>query len=405
VIKKKHLIYVGDFRFPDGDAGGRRVYGIGLALREAGFDITYAGAEISGREKDLTADDEFAYNGFRYIPAGAPGEGSIRRAWRLFYVHISGISAFSRIKEAMTPATVGIIAYQAFTPTLLRLRRFCKQKGLFLVTDVVEWYDRGHVGGGRFGPFAIDSEIRMRYLHPKTDGIIAISRFLERYYAKSSRAVVRVPPLIDVDEESWRPIVTPSAPEDAIKIAFIGNAGKKDLVSQAIRGLAMLGPDAQKIRLSIVGPSSEEVNSSLGSDAGMVDRLYPVINVLGRMPRSQALQVLAGSDFTFLVRRDARFSQAGFPTKLVESFAMGVPVITNITGDIGLYVRDGIEGIITADSSAAAFADGLRRALKMKAEERAQMRLAARRCAVDSFNYRRWISALDDFFGRFPGNT
>ena len=37
---------------------------------------------------------------------------------------------------------------------------------------------------------------------------------------------------------------------------------------------------------------------------------------------------------------------AGFPTKVVESLALGTPVITNLTSDLGFCVFDGRNGVI-----------------------------------------------------------
>src|SRR3546814_5735634 len=49
----------------------------------------------------------------------------------------------------------------------------------------------------------IDTYLRMIILHPKLDGIIAISRFLYDYYRSKHCNVVEIPPLIDAEESKW----------------------------------------------------------------------------------------------------------------------------------------------------------------------------------------------------------
>ena len=93
------------------------------------------------------------------------------------------------------------------------------------------------------------------------------------------------------------------------------------------------------------------------------------------MARANALQIVRAADFTVLLRPDARFAHAGFPTKLVESLSLGVPVLANVTSDISEYVRDGREGILLAGPTREAFAAGLRRALAIGRPARLAMRI------------------------------
>jgi len=181
---------------------------------------------------------------------------------------------------------------------------------------------------------------------------------------------------------------------------FVGLAGKKDLVENAIRGIALLGLQARACELTLVGPSREELQASLERDAGLLETLRESLRFVGRLPHSEALQHLAQADFTIILRPNQRFAHAGFPTKLVESLAMGVPVICNVTSDIGLYVRDGQEGVLVRDCSPAAFAEGLRRAMALTLNQRTAMRVNARQCAQVNFEYRNWVEPLSGFIGQ-----
>ncbi len=83
---------------------------------------------------------------------------------------------------------------------------------------------------------------------------------------------------------------------------------------------------------------------------------------------------------------------------------MGVPVICNLTSDIGLYVHDGQEGLVVKDCSAEAFAEGLRRALSLSPDERNRMRSRARQRAETSFDYRNWAEPIGQFMRQIIAN-
>ncbi len=391
------IFYVGAFLFPDGDAGARRVYGIGQALRDAGYEVVFLGAEQTGRHQDAVPGRGYVYDTFSYHPAGNAGSSALRRGIRLWHTHFSGRSTMVRLKTLWTDDTVAVIAYQASSALLAQLRRFCNRRHAALVTDVVEWYDRSHILWGRLGPFALDSELRMRHFNRRADGVVGISSYLVTYYARLGLPTVRVPVLVDTQATCWRLSATHRPSGLGVRVVFVGTAGKKDLVVNAIRGLALLGDEAESVHLAIVGPTRSAVASLLGKDAALLDRLRGKLDFLGRVSHAEALAQLVQADFSILLRPCQRFAHAGFPTKLVESLAMGVPVICNLTGDIGLYVVDGNEGVVVPDCSPEAFAGGMRRAIALSVEQRLIMRACARRRAEHDFEYRNWSESLGRF--------
>lgn len=398
------IFYVGGFHFPDGDAAAHRVYGIGKALRDAGYEVVFLGAERIGRPQDATHGGRYQFDNFSYYPAGNTGDSPMRRALRLWRTHLSGLSAMSRLKMLWKDDSVAVFAYQASLPFLVQLRSFCNLHHAVLVADVVEWYDRRHVTWGRYGPFALDSELRMRYMRGRADGVVAISSYLERFYGHQGRPTLRVPALVDTSADCWQRPRTEPGVKSSLQLAFVGRAGKKELLVNAIRGLALLGNDARKWQLLMVGPDRAELGLNLGRDANLLERLNGTLRFVDFVSHDEALAHLGLADFSILLRPDLRFAHAGFPTKLVESLAMGVPVICNLTSDIGLYVGDGREGLLIEDSSPEAFAGGLRRAMSLSREQRIVIRENARQRARLSFDYRNWIEPIGEFMRRVIEN-
>lgn len=399
----KTIIYVGSFYFPNGNACGTRVLGIGKALREAGYRVVFAGMERRGREEDFLPDGECCYQGFSYVSEKDQGHGRMARLKRGLFTHVTGATTMRRLHAMDLSSTQAIIAYQPSGPLLWQLMSFCRKRGLALVVDSTEWYDPRQVQGGRLGPMYWDSALRMRWLQPKTGRVIVISSFLARYYRDRGCDVVRIPPLVDMDQTGRGPAGLVLRDDGVLRLVYAGFPGKKDLLITAIRGLRELRAAGVPVELHLVGLSRAAADACVGKYSPLLDELGEAVVYHGRVSHSVAMALVAQADFSILVRPDERFAHAGFPSKLAESLSLGVPVITNLTSDIGEYVRDGNEGIVLEGSDPESFAVGVRKALAMPREQWAEMRAHARQRALECFDYRNFVVPLHDFVERAVG--
>jgi glycosyltransferase involved in cell wall biosynthesis len=392
------VAYVGSFRFPDGDAGAARVLGIGKALREAGFSVLFAGVEKRGRPQDRQPDGRFFCEGFPYLPEKDLGDTGVSRLKRAWLTHLSGSTTMGRLRGMNLAGTRAIIAYNASSLLLWRLCGFCRRRQIALIADCSEWYDLRHTIGGVLGPLAWDSELRMRCLQPRIGRVIAISSFLERYYRAHGCVVLRVPPLIDMDDgrPNQADQVSRKDKNDVLRLVYAGSFGKKDLLGNAIRGLRDLRSSGLPVVLDLVGPSRQTAATCLGG-ARLLDELGGSVVCHGRVPHKVALGLVAGGDFSILLRPDKPYAHAGFPTKLVESLSLGVPIITNRTSDIAEYVREGQEGILLEDSTPGAFVAGVQRVLDLPRQQWGAMKGKARQRARDCFDYRNYVRPLKEF--------
>jgi len=390
------IVYVGGFSFPDRDAGGTRVLMIGRALRSAGFRVAFAGIERGGLPEERLAGGRFAFDGFPYLPTGEQEAGGLARWRRCWRTHLTGNSAMDRLRAFDSGGVRAIIAYNAPSFLLWRLLSYCRGRRVVLIADCTEWYDASHLNGGPLGPFRWDTDFRMRCLQPRIGRIIAISSYLASYYQKLGCAVIRVPPLVDMSE------LAPDDPHDrqhdgVLRLVYAGSPGKKDLLGNALRALHAIRTEQPPVKLDVVGPSREGVEACLGGDAAILNELGSMVVCHGRMARRDALRLVQLSDFSILLRPDARSAHAGFPTKLAESMSLGVPIMSNVTSDIAEYIRDGREGVLLGGSTCEAFTNGVRRVLAMGRPTWAKMRSHAKRRAAECFDYRNYIEPLGRF--------
>jgi glycosyltransferase involved in cell wall biosynthesis len=290
-----------------------------------------------------------------------------------------------------------VIAYQGGAYFLSCLYRWCRDRNVRMVVDITEWYSPRQLPGGRLSPAWWNSEISMRLICPAIGRMIVISSYLEQYYEARGCAVLRVPPLVDVQDPKWDTTGRITPEPSPLRLAYAGTPGRKDLLVNVFRGLAILRAQNVPVVFNLIGPTLEYLMETIPESAQWLAQLGEQVIFDGRVHQSEVPRRLMQSHFTVLLRPDKRYTRAGFPTKVVESLSAGVPVITNSTSDLSLCIQDGREGILLDDESPESFASGIRRLVALGPRAWHTMGLAARRRAESAFDYRTYIEPIRHF--------
>ena len=395
---QKWIAYLGNFPFPEGRASSRRVYGVASALVEAGYDVVVLSEDAEAKAPAILFDQEgkgrLSYLGLsERVPKDAP---VTRKAYQ--YLIVAGKRKVRWLDEQPDkPAYV--IYYGSASSYMFRLLAWCRKNKVPLIVDICEWRDASHtVGGGRLSPFNISDKFCMRFLIPRANGVIAGSSFLEDFYLRKNTHVIRIPIVLDTAR-----IIAKQGPTDRGKeqltLAYTGNPGKgsKDLLNNVLEALFRIITEGKDVSFIMAGPSDQDILYYPALQTRSLSSLPPWIKALGWQPADIAIEIVRKADFMPLLRPMNRTSAAGSPTKFFESMAVGTPVICNLTSDLGLYLHDGVEGLVCRDSSVAAFSEALERALALSPEHYLKMRIAARDQAEESFDFRGYVEPLGHF--------
>jgi glycosyltransferase involved in cell wall biosynthesis len=190
--------------------------------------------------------------------------------------------------------------------------------------------------------------------------------------------------------------------QDKIVLAYAGSVKQgKDAINNVIRALALLGDvDRSRFVFWLAGSDRDSVVASLGVDAAPVlERTEAILDFKGFLPRAQVQQLVAQADYTVLLRPDAPYANAGFPTKFGESLVLGVPVIANLTSDLATYLHDGVEGYVVPDDSPTETASTLLRILATHTPPNREMRTRALATGRGSFDLRTYAGPMMEFLG------
>jgi glycosyltransferase involved in cell wall biosynthesis len=113
----------------------------------------------------------------------------------------------------------------------------------------------------------------------------------------------------------------------------------------------------------------------------LLDSLGDGVHFHGRVPEDQVACVMRSASFGVLLRDEARWSKSCFPSRVPEFSALGVPMLCNLSSDLGSYLKDGQNAILVPEVSVEGFCSALEKALCLSADDFHCMRGQARQMA------------------------
>ena len=225
----------------------------------------------------------------------------------------------------------------------------------------------------------------MNVLNYRMSGNIVISDFLYNTYV-GRVPIVNIPPLVDLAEDKWEECQYREISNTSItKIIYAGSPSKQkerlDLIVEAVTGLNK----KFLVELSVLGITQNDFCQIYDFDKTM---LQDNIVFYGKVPHKDAIRKIAESNYSIIIRDKNRITNAGFPTKFVESISAGTPVITNDNSCVKKYMYEGKNGYIVS-------IDNLEKDLSTILDKKIQIDVCR-----EQFHYENYIEAMDNFIKR-----
>jgi glycosyltransferase involved in cell wall biosynthesis len=342
-------LYTGAFRFPEGDAAASRVYGVAKLFEEAGCLVSFAGWETPG-----IRGAQYCYKNHDCHSQGEFRQRQLGPVSRLLGFLVRGAKTLRWL--SLNRRFEIIVAYNPPALFSLALLLLAKLWRMHVVLDSTEWYEGEHLPGGRYGFAAVENWVRMRIVYPLFRNVICISRLLEEHF--SGRNVVNIPPLmLDCVTTTSKPHL-----KEGVRFVYAGDAGKKDLLLPFIEALPHIHKTlGHPICLHIAGLEWDALRGLLEDQGLAPDRYHPFLECHGRLSRGEVRQLYEASHFSILFREDKRYARAGFPTKAMESWSNGCPIVGNCVGDFGSLAINMTDAILVAPDMAANVSDALQK--------------------------------------------
>jgi len=376
--------------FPEGNAASTYILNVCRVLTSCGHNVT-----VIGCRRNLINDfpPSGSFENVKYHNFDATKRSKVMvylfdNFWGHYAVH-----TLSKMKNVDIVFLYGETKYVAE-----RINKYCKKHGIKYGAFNCEWYT----------PDCFSKSVRKRivagtvelipYNAEHADVAIQISSLLTNYFVEHNVKTIMLPNLVDLESDKWQGCRSEVGAEK-LKLAYAGVPGVgKDELGVVIEAIGSLSDEQRsRVELHIWGIDSKYLEKYLGENAHLLVDYPDCFICHGRAKQEDIPKLINECHYTVLIRQPSLRTNAGFSTKMVESFASGVPFMANITGDIGTYLKDGFNGIIVEDASASACRDAIERALGLL-EQNSAMRDNAYKTAVESFDYRRYISRTKEFF-------
>ena len=387
------FLYLGSFRFPDGDAAASRVLNNARIIKSLGHNIDVISFGGKYREKDKIGLG-YEYEGIPYIITNDIDTHSWGERLRRYFLPPK--NAWKILKKNIEKYDV-IIVYNPSVNINYSVFKLCKKYQKKLILDLTEWPASNEFPGGKWMPFYWMSEWNMKIVQKKYKNIILISNYLSSYYKNANQLVL--PPLINCNDKKWNREINNIPIEISAfkgkKIIFAGTPAKKDLLSNLLQATLSIVKEGKSIQVLIAGVNK---NQSKNYIPNVEYEMYREnIIFLGRKPQEDIPGYYKLADFSAIIREPNRKNTAGFPTKMAESMASGCPVLLNTTSDLSAFVVDGNNAVVINDYTIDSIKRGLRIIDSLDNACVVTMKENSKKVAKNLFDYKQYIDKFENF--------
>lgn len=357
--------------YPDCDAGAKRFVYLSYAFRALGFDCFFIGRGFTPRNQVFKTSFG-SYVSVRRVPKTDVFAKVCNRPFREADVvryaidHCGDSNVF--------------VASQYFDPPLMKkLKKFCSLKNIKLIYAPMEFFSPTEFPfRGIFSVPFWRMKRFYRQFSPDTGRVISISSYLDDLFKKKGVISERIP---FVYSNEW--IKTPCPRErrndKKLSLMYAGSPFRKDCLLNIIKGLELI--DTSNIVFHVFGATDSWLKKKK-LKKNEIDKIMTFCVFHGRVEPKIVINYYRFVDFTVLLRRgDETYAKAGFPTKITESLAYGVPVIANLSSDLGMYLIDGENAIVSSSEKPDDFARAVKKALLLDDVKLLEMRKRARTSA------------------------
>jgi len=342
--------------FPSGSAYANRIHSLAKGLTQLGnqveVSIVYPGAKnntvLQNELLGIADSVKFRnYSGFRFKPHG-----------RLLknLVGVWGIVVFALvlIRERLRTKIDHVILCSSSLWHIVPFYLLSKLCGYKLLREKNE-----------FPLFVLRNKKYFAYAsrYKMLDGFIFMTHALKDFFTnvlKINKKNIVIPMTVDLTRFAGNE----KKQGEIDYITLVGDVlGNKDGAHLLIQAFAIIHKSFPKMKLKMIGDIRNTNLFNKINDFVNSMQLSEFVEFSGLLPREDIPGVLKASKLLVLPRPSSKQAEGGFPTKLGEYLASGVPVVVTNTGEISRYLKDKIHAYIVKPDDYHEFAKAMIEAL------------------------------------------
>lgn len=344
--KRNFIIYIGDFDLRNENVQAHLVKNNTKILNRLGYSVALIGVNREATLGEIATMHKLAVgeeNRYLELENTLTVKGLFKyaRIAKMIRAFMDDVAQQGRVKF--------VISYQApsYALILKDVAEWCKRQGAKYIVNCADIT-------------VFDSQPLLRrivmtrnwnYLHKVNrkyaDGLIAVSRYIEKFYQKEGMPSVIIPPLFDefVDNEyelsSTTTLVYAGTPFVLKK--NVNTVGMKDRLDKIVDLCLKLSVEGVAYQMLVVGITKELYTTCIPRHKDALKNNKDIV-FKGRLLHKDTLEAVRNADYMLNIRDHNVMNEAGLSTKVVESVSLGTPVVMNSIGDTFMYLREGITG-------------------------------------------------------------
>lgn len=382
------IIFIGEYRFPSDYAACNRVLYMAQCAHIAGYEPF-----VIGKGNMQFKNEIREYKNVKYTSMQHRTISTWEKVLLLFYRHFSYKRSLRQYisQDDVKAIIIYASASARYVPQTIKL---CNKMGIKCICDISEWYDKKQfASASRNINYHIFSYM-FNHWFEKAKNVICCSDLVYNRFVKKGCQCLKINAILDMDE--YTPVM--KTENSAVRtLVYFGDAGKKDHLLEIFKAFDQLGQEEKnKISIKVIGmvflrlkKLFAEFGYDLKSDSG--------IQIIGRLPKEELIEHIKTADYSILLRPNERYANAGFPSKVAESMALGTPMFCNLTSDLNDYLSEK-NAVILDNCSVESIVKALRQQVLCYSNERIDaQRKAAYETAKNCFDISNFVNVFSDF--------
>ena len=236
-------------------------------------------------------------------------------------------------------------------------------------------------------------KILYKFVLKRQDSLIFMTNKLNNFFNSELKKPYHILPTI-TDTSRFDIEIEPS---DKKYMCYMGNMElSKDNVDNIIRAFALVSDKYKDIDFYLYGAPSQkdrEIIEGVITECKMENRVF----IKGRVPATDVPAILKKAYLLVSSQPNTKRAEGGFPTKLGEYMATGIPTILTDVGEISQYVKDGVHVHIVPPENPELYAKKLDWILT-NYNKALEIAVVAKKYLYDNFDYRKVTKDLYNFF-------
>lgn len=239
----------------------------------------------------------------------------------------------------------------------------------------------------------------------KLDIILFITENLQNYYSEFLDQNIKTttfPMIVDHKRFNQMDDSNKSKNEDKV-IRYIGSfSNEKDGIDVLIKSFSQLSKEFKDISLELAGGNHADKPMQLELIKSL--NLQDKVKYVGMLDKTEIPGYLKGAVMLVLARPNSKQAEGGFPTKLGEYLASGVPVCCTYVGEIPQYLKDKESVFFAEPDSSDSFMQAMKYVLD-NPEKAKNVGAKGKMISEDAFGASKQVKGLIEYFKKTIDNN